>query len=58
MCTETTRLDKKVSPPILKGQRGEKPDSYLLKANDGLDNNRTLEYEKSHDFRYNLDDMA
>ena len=29
-----------------------------IKANDGLNNNRATEYEKSLDFRYTLDDVA
>ena len=52
------RPDEKVSLFIFKGQPGEKPEPDLLKANDWLDNNRTLEHEKSYDFKNPLDDVA
>ena len=40
MGAQDRRQDKKVSPPIFKGQPQEKPDPHLLKTNDWLDNNR------------------
>ena len=50
--------DKKVSPPIFEGLPGEKPEPHLLKANGWLENNSSPDHEKSHDFRYTLDDVA
>ena len=47
-----------MNPHIFKGLPGEKPDLHFLKASDWLENNRSPEHEKYHDFMYTIDDVA
>ena len=48
----------KISPPILKGLPGERPEAHLLRANDWMDTYNILPVNKPTNFKHTLDHLA
>ena len=48
----------KISPPILKGLPGERPEAHLLRANDWMDTYNILPVNKPANFKHTLDHLA
>ena len=48
----------KISPPIFKGLPGERPEAYLLRANDWMDTYNILLVNKPANFKHTLNHLA
>ena len=57
--TGIKKVKKKISPPIFKGHRGERPEAHLLRAKDWFDSSGIVRnQDKVYNFKHTLDSKA